>query len=176
MRPVTLSIIALTIFTLSACGDDTDEPATGSGQSLSMSQASQIPDTDAPVDTAIGFAEALRERGISAMVGELNAKAQPIFPRGVPSMITVDEGSMQVYVYGDEETAQADAGAIAQNADTVRGKKVAWVGSPHFYGLGKMIVVYLGSNDAILETLDELAGAPFAEAQRESGSGSVSSN
>jgi hypothetical protein len=160
MRKLLLGACAVSLLTLAACGDD-DDNTSGTG-SLSTSQASEIPDTNAPPDTAIGFAENLRDEDISAVVTQPRQGVKPIFPRGTLSLITLDGGSLQAYEYPDEATAQADASAISPDGRSIRGETIAWAATPRFYRTGKLIVVYLGEDDDVIDALEELADEPFA--------------
>ena len=71
---------------------------------------------------------------------------------------------MQVFEYADQAAADADASKISADG-TIEGYSINWVASPHFYKIGRLIVIYLGDDAADLGTLKTTLGDPFATAQ-----------
>jgi hypothetical protein len=39
---------------------------------------------------------------------------------------------------------------------------LTWVDTPHFYKAGRIIVLYLGSDQAVLDVLNQILGQQFA--------------
>jgi hypothetical protein len=75
--------------------------------------------------------------------------------------VQVDGGTIQSYEYENEQAAAADAGKI-QPDGTIPGTQVTWVADPHFYRTGKLLVIYPGSDQKILDALEANLGEPFA--------------
>ena len=61
-----------------------------------------------------------------------------------------------------EAAAQADADLVAPDGSSVGTSMPFWVDDPHFYHSGKLIVLYLGSDQSILTALEAILGPQFA--------------
>jgi hypothetical protein len=77
-------------------------------------------------------------------------------------------GTFQIAEYADEAAAARDAGKI-QPDGTVPGKMISWLGQPHFYRAGRVILVYIGNDPALLTPLEAILGKPFATGRSVSG-------
>ena len=73
-------------------------------------------------------------------------------------------GYLQVFEYPDQAAADADAAKISPDG-SIEGYSVNWVASPHFYKVGRLIVIYLGDDPADLAILKSTLGEPFATAE-----------
>jgi hypothetical protein len=71
--------------------------------------------------------------------------------------LIVDGESVQVFEYENNAAAEAEAVLIPPV-----NMRVFWVATPHFYKKGKLIVLYVGDQTAITETLTVLLGPQFA--------------
>ncbi len=69
-----------------------------------------------------------------------------------------------VYLYADADTAAADAAMIGPDGQPAT-SRITWVEPPHFYRQGTLIVLYLGTDEAVLGLLAELLGEPFASGE-----------
>lgn len=104
--------------------------------------------------------EALRAAGASVEVG--GPMRQEFF--GVPGQVlTINGTDVQVFEYAGPEEAQADAAQVAPDGSSVGLTMIMWVAPPHFYALGRLIVLYVGDDAAITLLLEGALGPPFAE-------------
>lgn len=73
----------------------------------------------------------------------------------------VQPAEIQVFEYGDAERATDDAAQIgpAGHPPTMM---ISWLATPHFYQAGRLIVLYVGDDQAVVDLLTTLLGAPFA--------------
>lgn len=69
--------------------------------------------------------------------------------------------TVQVYEYQDEAAAKKDASKIQPNGE-IAGFQIGWIAQPHFYQIGRIIVIYVGTDPAILFALESALGKPFA--------------
>lgn len=78
---------------------------------------------------------------------------------------------VQVYAYNDAGTAEMDVHQISRNGATVvqrlpNGNSAMtssnWIAPPHFFQRDRVVVLYLGSNQALLELLSEALGPQIA--------------
>lgn len=82
-------------------------------------------------------------------------------------VIFVNTGVVNVFEYPTVADAESDAAKVSTDGSGVVGDRCAalitWVGPPHFYKSDRLIVVYAGSADAVLQPLEKVLGKPFAQ-------------
>ena len=118
-----------------------------------------------PVKDQVSLIDALRKAG--ATVTPEDAVEQP-FLSVAGTQLGVNGADVQVFEYVDDAAAQADA---AKLIDALAGRgtvMITWVASPHAYRAGRVIVLYVGDDPAILKLLQGVLGAPVAEQHRPS--------
>lgn len=111
-------------------------------------------------DTMVG---ALQAHGTVVKWG--GTVAQPFFSvEGV--LMRIDGEDVQVYEYASADAARADASRITPEGNGVYFDSAAtfveWIDTPHLYTSGRLIVVYVGHEPAVLDALEGMLGAPFA--------------
>lgn len=86
---------------------------------------------------------------------------QPFF--SIPGrMIKVHGEDVQVFQYANTAAADAEAAPISRDGSGVGTRKIHWIGSPHFFKKGKLLVLYVGDNDKVLGSLGAVLGQQFA--------------
>ena len=123
-------------------------------------------ESDSPdVDDKYGraeFTDALRLAGQSVEVGD--PVEQPFF--SVPGQVIVVNGEdVQVFEYPDSAAAAAEAAQISPDASSVGTTMVTWVAALHFYAMDRIIALYVGDNQAVVDALTKELGQPIAEGQ-----------
>jgi len=92
------------------------------------------------------------------MAGEVE---QPFFSiKG--SMIKVHGEDVQVFQYANAAAADAEVLPISRDGMAVGTRKIFWVGAPHFFKQGRLLVLYVGDNQKVMETLATVLGRQFA--------------
>lgn len=86
---------------------------------------------------------------------------------GERKWLTVDENAnISVYLYVSSDEMEKDASYISDDGFTYdNGKHAAtieWVSYPHFFKSENMIILYVGDNLEIIQTLEKLVGPQFA--------------
>jgi hypothetical protein len=85
--------------------------------------------------------------------------------------VTVNESSIQVYEYTNAEAMESEASWVSSDGFSIRKEKegniwevcsVNWIASPHFYKAGRIIVIYIGDNNSIINLLENALGKQFA--------------
>jgi hypothetical protein len=106
-----------------------------------------------------GLLRALRQDGLPAEpAGTLS---QPFI--SVPArLITTGAEQIQVFEYSSGAGAQADAGQISPDGSRVGTSFISWIGPPHFYRRGRLLVLYVGDNGTIKASLERNLGPQFA--------------
>lgn len=70
--------------------------------------------------------------------------------------------AVQVFQYRSPSAANADAKRVSADGSTIGTSKPMWMAIPHFFKSGKLIVLYVGGNETILDPLLTSLGAQFA--------------
>ena len=112
-----------------------------------------------PVTDYASLVRHLRAGGVS--VGFEEEVEQPFFSvKG--KVLRVRDEHVQVFEYPAAAAAQAEAGRVSANGMTVGTTKVHWLGPPHFYQRGKLLVLYVGENREVQKALEAALGPQFA--------------
>ena len=107
----------------------------------------------------VSFVDSLRAQGL--IVEPAGPIAQPFFPQP-GQILNVNGQDVQVFEFGDPGLAEGEAEKISPDGSTVGGSKISWIATPHFFNKGKVIVLYLGTNQTLLDSLNALLGPQFA--------------
>ena len=111
------------------------------------------------VDNYDGLLAALDENG--ARVDSVGPISQPFFvPEG--QVISVDGYEVQVFEFSIDQDVQSVAETISPDGTSIGTTMISWVEDPHFYKSGKLIVLYVGEKDTVLELLEVVLGPQFA--------------
>ena len=117
-----------------------------------------------PVADHVSFVDALRREGYTVeILGEvqqpfLSANGTRLRVRGAG----LEQGEeLQSYDYETADAAKADASQIEPDGN-VTGSKIAWIGSPHFFLRGRVLVIYVGDKPEAIRVWTKLLGPQFA--------------
>ncbi|HWP57007.1 MAG TPA: hypothetical protein VNL14_03850 [Candidatus Acidoferrales bacterium] len=106
-----------------------------------------------------GLVEHLRGAGFAPRFEEI--VEQPFFSvKG--KVLAIGDEHLQVFEYPTPEAASAEAARISPDGMTVGTTKVHWLGPPHFYRSGKLLVLYLGTDKGLRRALESALGLQFA--------------
>jgi len=101
----------------------------------------------------------LRAAGVSVdAAGEVE---QP-FLSVTGKMIKLYGEDVQVFQYTSAVEMEAQAAPISRDGMAVGTRKIFWVGPPHFFKQGRLLVLYVGDNDKVLKALEAVLGRQFA--------------
>ena len=133
--------------------------ATGGEKSIKSDQAQSKQSNGEPVTDYPSLIKSLRASGAgAAVVGDVE---QPFFSiKGV--MIKVYGEDVQVFQYANAAVADAEAAPISRDGMAVGMRKIFWVGAPHFFRKEKILVLYVGDNEKVLQSLTAVLGEQFA--------------
>lgn len=149
MKLFSISICLLFLAVGSAtCGGDFSAAKQAQGQSLAS-----------PVTDQASLISKLRAAGASVeVVGEVD---QP-FLSVTGTMIKVHGEDVQVFQYANAAAADAEAAPISRDGTAVGTRKIHWIGSPHFFKQGRVLVLYVGNDEKVKNTLEAVLGRQFA--------------
>lgn len=128
---------------------------------LAACQAPQ-PETPTPTTGELGFSElvgALRNAGAAAALA--GTVEQPFFPV-VAQLVDVNGASVQVFEFETAEQRESAAETIRGEGYEIGSSMVSWIEPPHFWSEGRVIVLYVGSDQAVIDTLSTVLGEPIA--------------
>jgi hypothetical protein len=162
-------LITAVIIVLLACA------ACDSGASPTSTPAVQATSTTAPSETPTGAATASATQTLATDLDSLVEALKPTFPdisvgdtpinqpfMSVPGYdVKLNGESLQVYEYPDEAARAKDSAKIGPEGE-IPGFHVGWIDRPHFYKSGRIIVIYLGTDEKTLAALEAVLGEPFA--------------
>lgn len=112
-----------------------------------------------PVKDYVSLVDNLRAQG--ATVEPAGEISQPFFSvQGYA--IKVNGADVQAFEYADAASAEADAAKVSSDGSTIGTSMVDWVGPPHFYKVGRVIVLYVGDDQGVIDILQKVLGAQFA--------------
>lgn len=153
------ALVALAMFMLAACAPQatpaaapTVAPPVAATQPPAVSHGGHV-------ETYTDVGDALRAEGVT--VEPAGTIEQPFFPvQG--QIIRVNGQDVQVFEFSDEAAAEAAAATVGSSGSAIGTTMVDWVEPPHFFRAGRVIVLYVGSDMAVLDALNAALGPQFA--------------
>jgi hypothetical protein len=125
-----------------------------------VTAAPTIASTESPVveDQATLIA-ALKAAGATVEVGD--SITQDFFrPEG--HIIKVNGADVQVFEYESADAMENEASQVAPDGGSIGTSMVSWMDAPHFYKTGRIIALYVGGDQTILDLLNMVLGPQFA--------------
>jgi hypothetical protein len=147
--PLISSLLVLALFA-AACGS---RPAAAN------SEVEPTAPQAGPVEDHAGLVDALRAAGATVEAGD---PVEQVFFTVTGQIIKVNGADVQVFEYETPEVMEADAAQVAADGGSIGTSMVTWVATPHFYKAGRILVLYVGDDQAILELLEGALGPQFA--------------
>jgi hypothetical protein len=119
-----------------------------------------------PLEPTVNYSSLLRNLHASGVsVKEAEEIRQPFL--NITGRIVVINGSdIQVFEYSTTEDLEADSQFISSDGFTINKPgvitSISWIGPPHFYKSGRIVVIYIGEGKTITTLLERLLGNQFA--------------
>jgi hypothetical protein len=127
----------------------------GCGSSPTPSPTSESP----TVQDRASLLNILQAAGAKAETGD--SITQEFFsPEG--QTVKVNGADLQVFEYENSEAMEKEASQVAPDGGSIGTSMVTWIDAPHFYKAGRIIVLYLGNDKAVLDLLNKVVGPQFA--------------
>ena len=149
-----------------------DESAAEWSFTIAQSEQAQIGSPDGSESSDYGLKSLMDDLGSAgATVEELTG---PLSRHGFSvggRRIAVNGETIHGYVFADASTADTEAAFVSPDGWTIsvplergviRETINEWLGPPHFYKKGRLIVVYIGDNTAVIDALEGVLGPQFA--------------
>lgn len=112
-----------------------------------------------PVEDFAGLVGALRTAGLA--VEEAGTVDQSFFSV-TGRRVLVGGLDVQVFEFPDEAAARAAAASISPDGTSIGTTLVTWIGRPHFFQEGRLLVLFMGSGKSILSVLEAVLGRQVA--------------
>ena len=112
------------------------------------------------------------EGGSAQLMDQLQAAGAAVEPAGeieqaffgpIGQVFRVNGADVQVFEYPDEAARMAESEQISPDGATIGTTMVTWVDEPHFWAVGRTIVLYVGSDQVVVDVLNRVLGEPIAE-------------
>jgi hypothetical protein len=120
--------------------------------------------SDLPINSS-GLTQELRSHGL--MVAEAGMQPLASFPFfSAPALRLTVNGNNHVHVfeYPTKALATTEAAKVAPAGTPVGSTQITWVSPPRFYTRDTIIVLYVGTDAAVIRALAAVLGPPFAGA------------
>ena len=78
-------------------------------------------------------------------------------------LIQVNGASVQVFEFDDEQTQSQASATISQAGYAIGTSQIEWIDQPHFWAQERLIVLYVGQDEAIIGMLTDLLGERINE-------------
>jgi hypothetical protein len=148
------------LFSISICSLFLAVSAAACGGDLPVStQAQQGKAAAVPVTDYASLIDKLRAAGVSV---EPAGEVEQPFLSITGKMIKLYGEDVQVFQYANTAAADGEAAPISRDGMAVGTRKIFWVGAPHFFKQGRLLVLYVGNNDKVLRSLEVVLGRQFA--------------
>lgn len=77
--------------------------------------------------------------------------------------IKVNDSEAQVFEYSDEAARKTESDQISPDGTNIGTTMITWVDQPNFWAKGRIIVLYLGKDPAILNLFSSVLGDPLTQ-------------
>ncbi len=119
-----------------------------------------------PVRDQVSLIDALRSKNLTVDLS--GTVSQPFLSPQSGTTVRLSGGALttavdlQLFEYGSASAASADAKRIGPDGSGTATTKISWLAPPHFFLRGRVMVLYVGSDSAVLSLLQSLLGPQFA--------------
>ena len=115
-----------------------------------------------PADDLAGLLKSLQQAGFGTPEQEATNVLESRF-FDVPGVALIVPGrKLLAYEFADESQTGTQAGMGSLDGTGIGNKYVGWGDTPHFFSRGRLIVIYQGEDQRMLDTLEEALGPQFA--------------
>ena len=99
---------------------------------------------------------------LGAEVGIRGFSAQTFFLESQGRLLEVNNQDVLVFQFGNPQDADAAGEAVSVDGSTIGGIAMSWDAAPHFYKAGVVIVLYVGTDNGVISSLQGALGSQFA--------------
>lgn len=158
MKTKFLLVSSLLVLTLLAAACGGTQPTIPPNVVETVTSVVSIPETGS-VEDFDSLMEALRTAGANVEVGD---NIEQAFFTQAGKILKVNGVDVQVFVFDTAEAMEAEAAKVAADGGSIGTSMVNWIESPHFYKMGRLLVLYVGEDQTIKDLLEGVFGPQFA--------------
>ena len=152
-----ITLLGVVVLLAGCSGSKTQEPPTPAP--LPPVEHPPLTSHGGPVEDYVSLFDSLRAEG--ATVEPVEEVFQPFFSvKGFT--IKVNGHDVQVFEYDEVAQADSEAQLVSPDGNSIGTTMASWIAPPHFYKAGRIIVLYVGEEDTVIDTLDSVLGLQFA--------------
>ena len=115
-----------------------------------------------PQATSASEASATPNPAVQGGEVELGDTVEQAFFTVAGQILKVNGKDVQVFEYESPEKMEADAAQVASDGGSIGTSMVTWVEPPHFLKSGRVLVLYVGEDKAVIDLLKGALGEQFA--------------
>jgi len=145
-------LVSLVIFALIASGCANASPPSSPPSATMSSEPLAVEDIASLI-------AALEAAGVMVETGD---KVSQEFFKPEGSILGVNGADVQVFEYESKEAMESEASQVAPDGGSVGTSMMMWMDTPHFYKSGRVMVLYVGSDETVLSLLEQVLGLQFA--------------
>ena len=112
-----------------------------------------------PTEGQASLIDALRAAGAQVEPGDPVVQDLLSVPGQV---IKVNGADVQVFEYASADAMEADAAQVSPDGSSIGTSMVTWMAKPHFFKAGRLLVLYIGDDAAVLDVLKSALDEQFA--------------
>ena len=164
------AIGGLTEVRLSAEAPEAQQDPSAPATTVSNQPTTPIVSHGGPVRDHVSLVDTLRAAGATVDPAGTDAFADYVAPQG--QLLTVNGERVSTFEFGSTEEANAAAEGVSADGSHIAGPVTAdgtsistavdWIIPPHFYKAGKLIVLYVGCDEDVIDLLEVTMGPQFA--------------
>jgi hypothetical protein len=140
--------------------------ACGAQAGTATPEAPGLPEAATPADSpslpAVDLASLKEALSVAGGTVESGETIEQAFFTVEGQIIKVNGADVQVFEYETAEATEADAAQVADDGGSVGTSMISWMATPHFYKAGRILVIYVGDDQAILDLLEGILSPQFA--------------
>ena len=156
MKRYLLSALLLAVIAIVSIGCAAGEV---SGASNDTPEGSADSSQSSSVNDKAGLVQALEAAGAKV---ESGTRVEQAFFSVPGEILKVNGADVQVFEYDSEEAMGTEASQVSQDGGSIGTSMVTWMEAPHFFRSGRLLVLYVGEEAAILDLLESVLGEQFA--------------
>jgi hypothetical protein len=124
------------------------------------------PSHGGPVQDQVSLIDTLRGKNVTVDIS--GSISQPFLHAPSGTIVRLSGGplttpaDLQLFEYASASAASTDAKKIQPDGSGTSTTRISWVAPPHFFLKGRVMVLYVGSDSAVLNLLQSLLGPQFA--------------
>jgi hypothetical protein len=119
-----------------------------------------------PVQDQVSLIDALRGKNLTVDIS--GTVSQPFLSPQSGTTVRLSGGDLaapadlQLFEYGSASAASGDARQISPDGSGTATTRISWIAPPHFFLKGRVLVLYVGNDPAVLKVLKSVLGSQVA--------------